>query len=559
MTKSYDAIIVGGGSNGLTCAAFLSRAGKRVLVLEAAPVVGGFATTEELTPDAPGFRYNKHAVDLFSGMIPTSIRDELRLDRYGWEVVDTDPYATYLAPDGGSICQWRDIDRTAAEIAHYSRRDAEQYKRFAKVLGDAWNAFLPILQGNPKSVRLRDFGDAVRRAAKGRRSLGTAARILVSSPDQVLNEWFERDELKVILGTWAAATGQVEMETPGSAAGMAMAVLSHRWGCYRAIGGMGAVTGSLAAFVLEHGGEIRTDTPVERILADESGAKGVRLPGGEEIRGREIVGALDPASMFTNLVDPALLPEKVRDELRGMTIGESNLTYFTGHAALSKRPTLPKHGRDEEILRAGYQMLVPSYESLRTSIEVARRGEIPEEIPIWLSYPSVCDRTLVPEGSDGETLYFMTPVTPYDLADGRDWADEKGSFMNRVLDIVEGYTAGVKESIIDSAGVTPYDMSRWTTKGHACHIDMTLSQMGPWRPTPSLAGHRTPIDGLWHVSAGSSLPSVNGWGGRAAAKSMLSRRQRRKLAKRVPRGTSGPPPRPTPETHPDRPLEESVR
>ena len=559
MTKNYDAIIVGGGSNGLTCAAFLSRAGKRVLVLEAAPLVGGFATTEELTPDAPGFRYNKHAIDLFSGMIPVSVTTELGLDRYGFRTVVTDPYATYLAPGGGSICQWRDIHRTAAEIAHYSRRDAEQYKRFAQVLGDAWNAFLPILQGNPKSVRLRDFGEAVRRAAKGRKSLGTAARILVSSPDQVLNEWFERDELKVILGTWAAATGQVEMETPGSAAGMAMAVLSHRWGCYRAVGGMGAVTQSLAAFVLDHGGEIRTDTPVERILADENGATGVALPGGEEIRGKEIVGALDPASMFTNLVDPALLPEKVRDELRGMTIGESNLTYFTGHAALSKRPTLPKHGRDEDILRAGYQMLVPSYDSLRRSIEVARKGEVPDEIPIWLSFPSVCDRTLVPEGSDGETLYFMTPVTPYDLADGRDWADEKGSFMNRVLDIVEGYTVGVKDSIIDSAGVTPYEMSRWTTKGHACHIDMTLSQMGPWRPTPSLAGHRTPIDGLWHVSAGSSLPSVNGWGGRAAAKTMLSRRQRRKLDKRVPRGTSGPPPRPTPETHPDRPLEESVR
>src|SRR5262249_4142522 len=197
----------------------------------------------------------------------------------------------------------------------------------------------------------------------------------------------------------------------------------------------------------------------------------------------------------------------------------------------------PKHGRDDEILRAGYQMLVPSYESLRSSLATARRGEIPEDIPIWLSYPSVCDRTLVPEGSEGETLYVMTPVTPYDLADGRDWAVRKGKYMTRVLDIVETYTAGVRESIIDTAEVSPYDMSRWTTKGHACHIDMTLSQMGPWRPTPSLAGHRTPIDGLWHVSAGSSLPSVNGWGGRAAARSMLSRRQRHKLAKRVPRGT----------------------
>lgn len=559
MTKRYDAIIVGGGTNGLTCAAFLSRAGRRVLVLEAAPVVGGFATTEELCPDAPGFRFNKHAIDLFSGMIPPSVLTELPLERYGFRTVDTDPYATYLAPDGGSICQWRDIDRTAAEIAHYSRRDAERYRRFAQVLGDAWSAFLPILQANPKAVGLRDWGEAIRRAAKGRRSLGTAARILVSSPDQVLNEWFERDELKVILGTWAAATGQVEMETPGSAAGMAMAVLSHRWGCYRAVGGMGAVSAALAAFVVDHGGEIRTSSPVARILVDEDGARGVELEDREEIHAEEVIGAVDPATMFSKLIDPGLLPESVRDELRGMTIGESNITYFTGHAALSQRPTLPKHSRDEEILRAGYQMLMPSYDSLRASIESARRGEIPDEIPIWLSFPSVCDRTLVPQGSDGETLYFMTPVTPYDLAGGRDWADAKGEFMSRVLGTVEGYTAGVQESMIDSAGVSPYEMSRWTTKGHACHVDMTLSQMGPWRPTPSLAGHMTPIEALWQVSAGSSLPSVNGWGGRATARSMLSRRQRRRLARKLPRGASDAATPPSPDTHPDRPLSTSVR
>ncbi len=132
--------------------------------------------------------------------------------------------------------------------------------------------------------------------------------------------------------------------------------------------------------------------------------------------------------------------------------------------------------------------------------------------------------------------------------------------MNRVLDIVEGYTAGVKDSVIDSAGVSPYDMSQWTTKGHACHIDMTLVPDGAVA-ADAVAGrvHGPRSKSLWHVSAGSSLPSVNGWGGRAAAKTMLSRRQRRKLAKRVPRGASGPPPRPTPETHPDRPLDMSVR
>src|ERR1700722_9085654 len=171
MSERYDVIVVGGGSNGLTAAAFLARAGKRVLVLEAADIVGGFSTTEELIDEQPGFRFNKHAIDLFSCMIPTSIVDDLELRRYGFQTVVTDPYATYLGPDGASIAQWRDIDRTCAEIAHFSRRDADRSRRFAQLLGDAWNAFLPYLQGHPKQVSPKTLGETLWRAGKARKSL----------------------------------------------------------------------------------------------------------------------------------------------------------------------------------------------------------------------------------------------------------------------------------------------------------------------------------------------------------------------------------------------------
>jgi beta-carotene ketolase (CrtO type) len=535
MSEAYDVIVVGGGSNGLTSAAFLARAGKKVLVIEAAPVVGGFSTTEELMPGAPGFRSNKHAIDLFSCMVPRSIVDDLNLREYGFRTVVTDPYATYFGPDGESIAQWRDIDRTCAEIARFSRRDAERYRRFAQVLGDAWNAFLPYLQGHPRHISPQALAETLWRAGKARKSLGPALRILVSSPSQVLEEWFERDEMKVILGTWAAATGQVSLDTPGSAAGMAMAVLSHRWGCYRAIGGMGAVSESLERLIVAHGGELRPATPVESIVVEGDHATGVQLQTGEIIRGDDVIAAIDPATLFGKLLEPGYLSDDTRDELRAMTICEKNITYFTGHAALSGRPTLPRHGRDDELLRAGYQMLVPSYQSLKESIAAAERGEVPKEIPTWLSFPSICDRSLVPPGSTGETLYFMTPVTPYDLAGGADWAAEKQRFFDQVIDTVETYTAGVKESIIDTCAVSPTDMSRWTTKGHACHIDMTLSQMGPWRPTPSLSGYETPVDGLWQVSAGSHpLPSVNGWAGRAAARTLLKRDRRARRPVRRP-------------------------
>lgn len=519
---SHDVIVVGGGTNGLSAAAFLARAGKRVLVLEAAPIVGGFATTEELTPHAPGFRYNKHAIDMFSAMIPRSIVDDLDLRRHGLRTVVTDPYATYLAPDGSSICQWRDLDRTAKEIARYSRRDAERYKQFAKVLGDTWNAALPYLQGHPTRISPRTFADMAVRAAKGRKSLGAATRILMSSPAQVLDEWFERDELKVILGTWAAATGQVSLDTPGSAAGMAMAVLSHRWGCYRAIGGMGAVSDAIAACAQAHGAQIRTSTPAQEILVESGRTTGVVLDDGEVLRAGEVIATVDPARLFGRLLDRSHLPPDVQDELRAMEICEHNITYYTGHAALARRPTLPRHGRDEDVLKAGYQMLVPSYDSLKASLAAAERGEVPDELPIWLSFPSVCDRSLVPPGDSGETLYFMTPVTPYELADGKTWDDEREPFFKHAIDIIETYTAGVKDAMIDHHGVTPADMSRWVTKGHACHIDMSLSQMGPWRPTRSLSGYRTPVPGLWHASAGSHpLPSVNGWAGRTVARTVL--------------------------------------
>jgi len=123
-----------------------------------------------------------------------------------------------------------------------------------------------------------------------------------------LEEWFERDELKVILGTWAAATGQVSLDTPGSAAGMAMAVLSHRWGCYRAIGGMGAISEALAACVRAHGGEIRTSTPVASVTVHEGRADGIALPSGEELRARDVIAAVDPATLFGKLLDPTTCP-----------------------------------------------------------------------------------------------------------------------------------------------------------------------------------------------------------------------------------------------------------
>ncbi len=520
--QRYDMILVGGGHNGLACAAFLAKAGKSVLVLEAEPVVGGFATTQELMPDAPGFKSTPHAIDLFSAMVPRSVVDDLDLKRYGFRTVPTDPYCTYLGPDGSSIAQWGDLDRTAAEIARYSKRDAERYRDFARILGDMWYAMLPYLQDHPKQATPRSMAETARRAAGVHKSLAPAMRILVSSPQAVLDEWFERDEVKVILGTWAAATGGAALDVPGSAVGMAKAVLCHRWGCFRAVGGIGALTQALAASATADGAEIRTSSPVEQVIVRDGAAVGVALPDGREFYADEIIGAIDPARLFTKLLDPSLLPQATQDELRALQIAGRNTTYFTGHVALAERPTLPRHGREDELLKSGYLILCPSYAAVDRALRDAEAGRVGADIPVWMSLPSVADRTLVPEGSSGESLYFMLPVCPFDLADGRDWAEEKDNHHQRVMDIIGGYAKGVQDNVIATHAISPHDMARIATKGHAGHIDSTLGQLGRWRPTPSLSGYATPIEHLWHTSAGSHpIPSVTGWAGRTAARTIL--------------------------------------
>jgi len=173
-------------------------------------------------------------------------------------------------------------------------------------------------------------------------------------------------------------------------------------------------------------------------------------------------------------------------------------------------------------LRAGYIITIPDYGYLRRSVDATKRGELSDEILMWLSFPSVSDRTLVPPGSTGECLYIMVPAAPYELAGAADWSTEKDKYVDRCLDLIDGYAPGLKGSVIGTYAKSPKDMSAWVHKGNSAHVDMSLSQLGPWRPIPSLAGYRTPVPGLWHTGAGAHpIPAVNGWSGRTAARTVL--------------------------------------
>jgi beta-carotene ketolase (CrtO type) len=515
----YDVVVVGGGHNGLAAAAYLSRAGKTVLVLESRPIVGGFATTEATVTEAPGFMMNPYAADFTLGNIPPTVDDELNLAREGLRWVWPDPFYSYLDPEGASFAFWRDVNRTVEEIRRFSPADARQYEKFTTILTDLWITLAPYLQGHPIRVRPGAAGKILKNLVKRRNNVGVAARMMLSSPGAIIEEWFESRQVQAAMANFAVAT-MSNIDEPGSGVIMAMMALQHQWGVRRPVGGTGAFSDALAACARRHGTEIRTGTPVAGIETAGNRATGVRLGDDSVVSAGTVLCTVDPWTMCHTLLPPDTLPDEVYRQLRGMGVLRNNISNFKGDVAVSVTPTMPLHGREEDLL-PGVILMAPSLEYIRRSTTASLRGELTDEIPLWLATPSAIDRTLVPDGSSGETLYIYVPAVPYQMSDGVEWAGLKDKFLDRCLSTIEDYMPGLGETIIGTHATSPVDLEEVSGihKGHLTHVDMSLAQFGPWRPVPALAGYRTPVDGLLHAGAGNHpMGTVNGWSGRSAAR-----------------------------------------
>jgi len=515
----YDAIVIGGGHNGLTCAAYLAKAGRRVVVLERREVVGGMCTTEETVAAAPGYKMNPCAVDTALTNTPRSVIDELRLvEDFGLRFAVPDPWAAFISPEGASIGMWRDRTRTVAEIARLSRRDAEKFDWLCEVMQDAWWTAMPYFQTHPTRPTPRAIGEVLWRAAKGRRSLKPALRIFASSPEQVIEEHFERDEVKALIAN-LAAWSMVPIQEPGSGGCLAMMVAYFSFGVTRPIGGSGQFTQALARCVVGHGGEVRTDAGVDEVLVGGDGAAyGVRLLDGQELRAREVIGAVDPHTLMHDLVDQSHVPDRTQGEIRALGVLRYNIACLKADVAIERLPQLAC-GRQE--LMTGYLMLSPSVDYIRRGQAQCMAGELPEQMTMAPVFPSLVDRTQVPPGSDGQTIYLYMPAVPYELSGGRTWEAVKDDYIGRVIGEMDTYMPGLEESVIGSWCQSPADLAKKAYRGNVIHVDMSMHQMGPWRPTPTLAGYRTPIPGLWHTAAGAHpMGALNGWSGRTTARTV---------------------------------------
>lgn len=527
----HDVVVVGAGINGLTSAAYLARAGKRVLVVEANDKVGGYVRSDP-NPNAPGFKMNTYAIEFPFVHIKPSVVAELGLERFGLRFVDVDPMNGYISPHGTSWLQYKSLDRTCASIAKLSKKDAETWRKLMQSLTALLEVGLPYLSGHPTRPNPGAVVEMALHAAKHRKALIPATRYLLQSPMEIIDQ-FETEEMRAWIALNVAAGSFRPLDEIANTSILVYFAFNHKYGILRPVGGSGAFIEALEASIRADGGEVRTSAPVERISVTGGRATGVVLQSGEEIRADQVVATTDPTSLFTKLLDPSDVSSTIAEEVSQMKVLSANVSHITANVALDRAPDFSKHGVGYTDL--GGLSFAPDVPYVNRLLDNIKDGVLGEEQPFYIATPSISDRSYVPEGSKGENVWFWVGAVPLNLASGEDWKDVKPKHFDHILDKVESYSPGFKDSIVGMDVLGPEDFNNeWVFKGSSRSVDLIPSQMGPWRPSPSLAGYETPgIEGLWRSGHGTHpMSGTSAWPGRLTAQTMLKQERRKRLLRR---------------------------
>lgn len=530
MAVEYDAIIIGAGHNGLVNAAYLARAGKRVLILERRPIVGGAAVTEEIYP---GFKYSvcSYVVSLLR---PEIIR-ELDLARHGLEILPLDGTFTPML-DGHYLMRWSDHAQTRREIARHSIADAEAYEEFGKLMYHMALLVKPLLSMAPPSPTSLNPGDLIQfaRLAKqlrdhGGKYLYDLTKLMTVSSADFLDAWFETEVLKATL----AASGIIGTFLGPRSPGTAYVMLHHymgeidgvfrSWGFVR--GGMGTITQAIARAAQGFGAEIRTEAEVDQVIAKNGRATGVALSSGEEIQGRVVVSGVDPKRTFLKLVDPSRLDPEFLDQVRKYKMrgssGKVNL-------ALSELPNFTCLPGDGLHLR-GAIAISPSLDYLERAYDDAKYGDFSRRPYLDILIPSTIDPSLAPPGKHVMSIFVQ--YAPYHLKQGT-WKDRREEFGDVVIDTLAEYAPNLKSAILHRQVLTPWDLEQefGLTEGNIFHGELSLDQLFFLRPVPGWAQYRTPIQNLYLCGSGTHPGGgVMGAPGRLAAREILNDWKRRKI------------------------------
>jgi phytoene dehydrogenase-like protein len=530
-----DVVIVGGGHNGLACAAYLAKAGLDVVVVEKRDIVGGAATTEE---PWPGYRVS--SASYVVSLMPPRIVRELDLKRHGYEVSIVTPDYFVPFPDGTSLTLWGDVSRDSAAIAGFSERDANAYVEFDRYFDHAARLLKDLLFVVPPNINVRELPKWAATAGKFRkwsgRDVHEIVRLFTMSAADFLDEWFEDDRVKGALATQAIIGAWAGPMTPGSAY-----VLMHHWigeidghaGAWGWVkGGMGGVSQAMARSAESAGAEIRTDAEVDRIAINASGrAVGVALLDGTLIRSQRVVSSAHPVTTYLSLIGTERLPgDVVRDVERFRTRSGS----VKLNVALSELPEFPSWEEETSVHR-GLVANSPSIEYLERAWDDAKYGRMSEHPYVEVVFPTAHE----PEGlaPDGKHLMLgFAQYGPYELAEGS-WDDGgRDEFARRVFDGLGEYAPKLKDSIEQVEVLAPKDIEDrfGLVGGNIMQGELTPDQLFGFRPITGYGDYRTPVGGMYLCGSGTHPGGgVMGVPGRNAASVVLRDHKRGEFVDRL--------------------------
>jgi phytoene dehydrogenase-like protein len=527
MATTYDSVIIGGGHNGLVCAAYLAKAGRKVLVLERRHVLGGAAVTEELYP---GFKYSvcSYVVSLLR---PQIIRD-LQLPKHGLEIL---PLECSFTPqhEGPGLVRWPEAARTRREIANYSQRDADRYPEFGKEMMKMARWVKPIIDMVPPDPTSFNPAQLMDLMKLGRRFRGLSSselacltKMMTMSSVDFLDEYFESDVLKAPMAVSGIIGTFLGVRSPGTAYVLLHHYMGEIDGAFRAWGfskgGTGQISLSIASAARAAGAEIRTEAAVDHIIMKGGTAKGVVLKDGTEILAKTVVASTDPRLTFFGFVGRDHLPDEFASHIdrfryRGSS-GKVNL-------ALDKLPEFTCRPGDGLHIK-GDIAIAPSIDYLEKAYDDAKYGRYSRRPYLNVVIPSLTDPTVAPPGK--HVMSCFVQYAPYELAEGPEaWPSQREAFGDVVIDTLEEYAPGLKDSILHRQVLTPWDLEKdfGLTEGNIFHGELSLEQLFFLRPAPGWARYRTPINKLWMCGSGTHPGGgVMGAPGALAAERMLKER-----------------------------------
>jgi phytoene dehydrogenase-like protein len=505
MNSKYDVIIIGAGHNGLVTAAYLARAGRKVLVLERRELIGGCVVTEELWPG-----YKVSTASYVNSLFRPEIIRDLELKRHGFVMLPRSPSSFTPLPDGRYLLMGPDKEMTHREVAKFSKKDAANLPRFEAMLERVAGFLEPLLMQTPPNPWTNAPGQLLQlgRIAWKFRQLGPdgqkAIEILTGAANPILDRWFESEEVKTTLSTDAIIGAFATPSMPGTAYVLFHHVMGECdgvrgvWGYVR--GGMGALSQAIAASAREHGADINVNAPVARILVRNGHAFGVALANGDEYRAERIVSGVDAQRTFLRLMDTGDLPGEFVQAVKAIDYSSASFKINLALAEVPNFKCLPGAGVGPQ--HHGTIHISPDRQYIEKAFDCAKYGYVSKDPVIEATIPSSIDDTVAPPGR--HVMSMFTQYFPYQLApDAGSLEENKRKYAERCIDLMTEYAPNFRRAVLNYQVLAPHDLESvfGLTGGNIMQGVMALSSLGFMRPLPGYADYRTPIRGLYLCGA----------------------------------------------------------